>query len=85
MSQFLKVADESMWVNLDRVEAVLIRPELKAVGSAHGEGALEELHESTGAFEVVIVLQGQMVRAATFPSRAQAEQEVMRFIGSRIL
>lgn len=85
MSQFLKVTGESMWINLDRVDGVIVRPELRAVGVAHGEGSLEELHESTGTFEVAVYFQGQLVPVISLPSKEAAEEAVLRLIGPKIV
>ena len=85
MSQFLKVEGESIWINVDRIDGIIVRPQLRAVGSAHGEGSLEELHERTGLFELAAHFQGHLVPVLTFPSREEAEQAVMKLIGSRLV
>ena len=85
MSRFLKIEGESVWINVDRVDGVIVRPQLRAVGSAHGEGLLEELHESTGMFELAAYFQGQLIPVLTFPSREEAEQAVMKLLGSRLI
>lgn len=85
MSRFLKIEGESVWINVDRVDGVIVRPQLRAVGSAHGEGSLEELHERTGMYEMAAYYQGQLIPVLTFPSREEAEQAVMKLIGSRVL
>ncbi|RJF73491.1 hypothetical protein D3875_20020 [Deinococcus cavernae] len=85
MNQFLQVEGESVWINIHRVDGLMVRPQLRAVGSAHGEGLLEELHESTGMFELAAYFQGQLIPVLTFPSREEAEQAVMKLIGSRVV
>lgn len=85
MSQFLKVEGESVWINVDRVDGVIVRPQLRAVGAAHGEGSLEELHERTGMFELAAYFQGQLMPVLTFPSREEADEAVMKLIGSRVI
>lgn len=85
MSRFLKIEGESVWINVDRVDGVIVRPQLRAVGSAHGEGSLEELHERTGMYEMAAYYQGQLMPVLTFPSRDEAEQAVVKLLGSRLI
>lgn len=83
MSRFVKVEGESVWVNVERIDALIVRPQLLAVGGAHGQGALEELHEVTGRFEVAAMFQGQFGPIQTFATKAEAEAFVESFLKLR--
>ncbi len=73
MTRFMKMEGESVWINLERVDALVTRPQLVAVGQAHGLGTLEELHEATGRFEVAALFQHQFAPLRSFETRAEAE------------
>lgn len=73
MSRFVRIEGESVWINVERVDALMIRPQLKVVGNTHGHGSLEELHEATGRFEVGAMFQGQFGPVQSFDTREAAE------------
>lgn len=81
MSRFLKIENESVWINLERIDAIVIRPQLVAVGQAHGLGSLEELHEATGRFEAAAIFQNQFSPIRTFDTKAEAEAFVDDLLG----
>lgn len=75
MSPFLKIEGESVWLNMSRVDGVIVRPQLQQVGS-EGHAALdplEEPHRPTGLYEVAVFFQGQLSPVQSFQSRAEAE------------
>lgn len=85
MSRFLKIEGESTWINVERVDGVTVRPQLRALGNAHGEGSLEELHEQTGWYEVVVFFQGQLMPVMTLPSKQKAEATVEKLLGEQLI
>ncbi|ASN79820.1 hypothetical protein [Deinococcus ficus] len=72
MGRFLKVADEAAWLNLNRVDVLAVRPHLQSTATREGGPALEELHEATGAFEVIVSFQEKLFPVRRFPTQAEA-------------
>lgn len=85
MGRFLKVQGEPVWINLDRIEGLMVRPVLKAVGAGNGGGNLEERHESTGYFELVVMVRGQLVNVETYSSRELAETRVEALLAGQLV
>ncbi|MFB9992551.1 hypothetical protein ACFFLM_11295 [Deinococcus oregonensis] len=54
MPRFLKVEGESVWLNLDHLAGLMVRAQLRPVGTPRCADVLETLYEATGAFEVAV-------------------------------
>lgn len=80
MTRFLKVEGESLWINLTRIDGLMVRPQLRAIGHS-GPDHLDERHESTGAFEVVVFTQDKTLPVRVFDNRAEAEAWVREMLG----
>lgn len=79
MTRFLKVEGESVWINAAKVDGILVRPQLQAVGLQE-VSELEERHESTGAFEVVVFFDNKLMPVRSFTRREEAEAFVEKML-----
>ena len=80
MDRFLKVAGESVWINLNRVDGLIVRPQLSTTAPISGD-LLEERHEVTGNYEVAVYFHHHLTPVRVFPSRAEAEAFVQELLG----
>lgn len=80
MTKFLKVEGESVWINIHRIDAVMVRPQLQRVGDSALD-LLEERHEVTGTYEVAVYFQERIAPVRAFGSREEAEAFVHHLLG----
>lgn len=73
MGRFVKIMNESIWINTEKLDGIMIRPQLQAVGAEYGTSSLEELHEMTGYFEVIAMFNGNLGPISVFPTKEAAE------------
>lgn len=80
MTKFVKVEGESVWINVSRIDGVMVRPQLQRVGESEKD-PLEERHELTGAYEVAVFFQDKIAPVRSFPSRDEAEAFIQSLLG----
>ena len=77
---FFKVPGESLWVNLAHLHGLGVRPQMRPDG--HSAGSLEERHEATGRFEVMVFLADQVMVIQEVESRADGEHFILELLSS---
>lgn len=80
MSRFLKLEAESFWVNVERVDGIGVRPQLRSIGATDGQTSLESLHEATGSYEVIVAYQERIMPVRSFETQQEAEAFIQQIL-----